>query len=698
MHALILNLNGAAVVWREYVFRATWEASLVAVIALALLRFARRWPAPLRAAVLLVAMLKFLVPPMLPSPFGVFPAVQVQRPTISVQLPPTPLAALPAPSEPTGSLEVPTLTSLSTPPFSPPVKIDSAAASPPAPRLTGLALLMLAHAAGSLVVACAVGIGLLRLRRLAHRAKRLSEGPAYERMTAIAHRLNIPPPRRLLLSPDRIPPMAFGVLRQVVMLPQAVADSLAPQSLDAVLAHELAHHRRRDTLATILQLLALIVWWFNPLIWLLGREFRRTREECCDDTVLAQGIAGGADYCNTILAAAEHLAAPFPLRGALSLAEPMHPLGNRMRRIMDPSLPRSSRLSRAALAAVLIVAAVVLPGTRLRGQQQPNISPPQQQGLSILHITVTSEADGTPISGATLHFRIRAHPLADAHTDAEGGVTIASLPPVSCIVEATAPGKANVVKTINLDTATDNTVSFSLPAGGSVSGKITNANGNPVVGMGLNVYQGENGNPLDYVTTNSEGAFKFDHLPLIEPLRVLVDGDDSYQSDWGNITLWPSQPQGTLNFVTLAKPPGGSVAGTVVDADGKPIAQAEIFYRGISSRTKKTVNTDAAGAFRLDGMQFNQLPVQIIVRADGWAPMAVNIAALGTKDEPAKVAAHMTEKGHHITGRVVDEAGVPIASVRVSAGAFNRTIMDDRTATITTRADGRFTFDSLPAR
>src|SRR5258707_13765151 len=123
---------------------------------------------------------------------------------------------------------------------------------------------MLIHAAGSLVVFSIVGIGLTRLRRLARRAETLSAGQVYERMIAVAHRLNIRPPRELLLSPDPVPPMAFGVLRQRVMLPETVVNTLRPQMLDAVLAHELAHHRRHDSLAMVVQLMVLIACLFNP--------------------------------------------------------------------------------------------------------------------------------------------------------------------------------------------------------------------------------------------------------------------------------------------------------------------------------------------------------------------------------------------------------------------------------------------------
>jgi beta-lactamase regulating signal transducer with metallopeptidase domain len=677
MHPLILNLNGAAAIWWRYVFHATWQASLVSIGALALARVFRRWPAPLRAALLLIALLKFLAPPMLPSPVGLFPAAE---PIAVSEKHPRAVESVPAAPAPAIAFDDRS--------FSPKEESVSVANSIAAPRLTLWAWMMLIHAAGSLAVLTAVAIEMKLLRRLGRRAKTLTSGAVYERMIAVAHRLKIRPPRELLLSPDPVSPMAFGILRRRVMLPESVAASLGPEELDAVLAHELAHHRRHDTLANAIQLAAVIAWWFNPLAWMLGRELRRTREECCDDIVLAHGIARGADYCRTIIAAAERLAAPLPFRGELAIAEPMHPLGSRMKRIMDPSLRRSSRLSRMALGAVLILAVVVLPGTRLRGQQQA------PKYTVILRVQVESADDGKPIAGATLRIP---RDQADFHTDAQGRLTIESLSPGTWRVEAMAPGRAKVTKLLNLSAAGDNTLTFALPAGGRVSGHVTDADGSTIRGVGVNIYVGEDGDPFDYVEPNLSGLYLLDNVPLDQRCRILFH-HDGYVNVWKTTELSATHPHDVQNVSLDLKPAGGSVVGTVVDADGKPISGARIIYNIYSNREMTTVKTDARGAFRLDGVDTSMQNIaQAIVRARGWAPKAVDIEQLGTMQAAAQLTVRMTEKGHRITGRLVDEAGEPIRDARVRAGEVRRTINDERTVITTTNVDGVFRFDSLPA-
>ncbi len=72
---MLLNVdawNRAAEVWRAYVFAASWQSAVVALIAMGLTLLFRRWPAAVRAAILLVALVKFLVPPIVPSPAAVF--------------------------------------------------------------------------------------------------------------------------------------------------------------------------------------------------------------------------------------------------------------------------------------------------------------------------------------------------------------------------------------------------------------------------------------------------------------------------------------------------------------------------------------------------------------------------------------------------------------------------------------------------
>jgi beta-lactamase regulating signal transducer with metallopeptidase domain/peroxiredoxin len=84
-------------------------------------------------------------------------------------------------------------------------------------------------------------------------------------------------------------PVVVGLLRPVVLLPSALASGLAPDQLEALLAHELAHLRRWDPLVNLLQHLVEAVLFFHPAVWYVSHRIRVQRENASDDLVLAAG-------------------------------------------------------------------------------------------------------------------------------------------------------------------------------------------------------------------------------------------------------------------------------------------------------------------------------------------------------------------------------------------------------------------------
>jgi uncharacterized protein (TIGR03435 family) len=105
-------------------------------------------------------------------------------------------------------------------------------------------------------------------------------------------------------SPALLEPGVFGVLRPVLLLPEGVVSELAPAELQAILAHELCHIRRRDNLATAMHMVVEAVFWFHPLVWWLGARLMDERERACDEEVLRSGTEAQA-YAEGILKVCE---------------------------------------------------------------------------------------------------------------------------------------------------------------------------------------------------------------------------------------------------------------------------------------------------------------------------------------------------------------------------------------------------------
>lgn len=96
-------------------------------------------------------------------------------------------------------------------------------------------------------------------------------------------------------------PISFGVFNPAVYLPQD--DDL---SNDLILFHELHHCRSKDGLAQLMMVLIKVIYWFNPLVYLMEMYWVRDREIFCDETV-TKGLSDKSEYMHTLLDAAEKM-------------------------------------------------------------------------------------------------------------------------------------------------------------------------------------------------------------------------------------------------------------------------------------------------------------------------------------------------------------------------------------------------------
>jgi beta-lactamase regulating signal transducer with metallopeptidase domain len=171
-------------------------------------------------------------------------------------------------------------------------------------------------------------------------------------------------------------PMTLG---SRILLPCS-ARSWSEERLQAVLLHESAHVRRRDTLLGLAGELACAVYWFHPLAWLVERRARLERERACDDAVLAAGVAPG-DYASAIVEVARASRRPAM---AMPMAAPSQ-LETRITAILDPKVARKG--SRAAAVLVLALAPALaaleadIPRPRFGEPDLRNDSPPQSELL-----------------------------------------------------------------------------------------------------------------------------------------------------------------------------------------------------------------------------------------------------------------------------------------------------------------------------
>src|SRR5438552_9545874 len=93
----------------------------------------------------------------------------------------------------------------------------------------------------------------------------------------------------LLSSRASLEPGIFGIAQPVLVWPEGISERLDDAHLEAILAHELWHVRRRDNLAAALHMVVEAIFWFHPLVWWLGARLMEERERACDEEVLESG-------------------------------------------------------------------------------------------------------------------------------------------------------------------------------------------------------------------------------------------------------------------------------------------------------------------------------------------------------------------------------------------------------------------------
>ena len=99
-------------------------------------------------------------------------------------------------------------------------------------------------------------------------------------------------------------PAAIGWVSPAIMLPASMLTGCPPETLRAILSHELAHIRRHDTWVNLVQLSIETLLFFHPVVWWLSARIRVEREFCCDDIVVDQGV-DRTEYARVLLGMAE---------------------------------------------------------------------------------------------------------------------------------------------------------------------------------------------------------------------------------------------------------------------------------------------------------------------------------------------------------------------------------------------------------
>jgi bla regulator protein BlaR1 len=221
-------------------------------------------------------------------------------------------------------------------------------------------------------------------------------GQAINRRAALASCPTI----RLVSSAAKLEPGVFGIFRPVLWLPAGIGDRLDDAELEAILAHELCHIRRRDNLLASIHMAVEAIFWFHPLVWWLGSRLEEERERACDEEVVRMG-GEPQIYAESILKVCEfYLASPVACAAGVTGGE----LKKRIEGIMTNRFTRKLSYGKKLLlasAAIVVIGGPIIVGllnpTRGRAQARPEFD------VASVKASPAGNANGvrirTPLSG-----------------------------------------------------------------------------------------------------------------------------------------------------------------------------------------------------------------------------------------------------------------------------------------------------------
>src|SRR5262249_27603711 len=245
-------------------------------------------------------------------------------------------------------------------------------AAPSAPReltLPWLPIVAVVWLCGSAAIVTAWCVRWRRLSAIAREATRVHSGRTLDALRRVETDAGIARPIALAESIAPLEPGVCGVGARFLVWPRAMGARLTEPQQIAILAHEVAHVRRRDNLTPAIHMVVEAVFWFHPLVWWLGARLVDERERACDEAVVRLGSEPEM-YAETILQACRiFLESPLACVSGGTGAN----LRKRVERIVmngpTTTLTPTKKLLVAALAAVAIaapIAAGIVDAPRLR--------------------------------------------------------------------------------------------------------------------------------------------------------------------------------------------------------------------------------------------------------------------------------------------------------------------------------------------
>lgn len=368
-------------------FEALYRASAFGLAALFVALIAQtllggRVPAAWRAWIWRIALLQsaFALLPLAPIRWEILASPPVATPSVIAKPNEFPVA------ENLPPLEIPDAMPLES---APPVPIANSPQKPFDWRAIVLAIYVL----GVAFQLAQLARGKRQLRRILRSCTSSKDAILTARLQKLADKLNLQTAPQLLLS-ERGSPFLTGVWRPQIVLPRTLCEAEQSQ-LDAILAHELAHQKRRDLVWLGATWLVQTLLWFHPLAW-AARRFHGLETECaCDELALQLAPIAPQSYGALLLNSMNNSKFSSPL--AAGTCDTLFALKTRLLRLnRAPRTPH--KMAKFAFVSALLLSCGALVPLKLVARAGDATTTPEVVGSAVVQGVVTSKQTKKPLA------------------------------------------------------------------------------------------------------------------------------------------------------------------------------------------------------------------------------------------------------------------------------------------------------------